>query len=260
MRIPVSRHPSPSRKPDLREGDFLPIPAAEPSVVEAGVLYLVAVPIGNPEDITLRALRILKDVSVIAAEDRKRCEALMQCYGITTPIETLQRREQVDAWQSWLARLHAGHAVALLSDAGMPCIADPGQALVARALAAGLRVSVAPGANAALAALVVSGLPAGQFVFLNFPPRTRTDRAKFFSGLASVTTTMVLYESRSYLLRTLHDLRQVLGAERQIAIACDLTRPTEHVTRGSLAAIVALLGPLNPRGEYALVIGGRPSR
>lgn len=220
-----------------------------------GSLYIVSTPIGHIEDITVRALRVLQEVSVIAAENAAVTRRLLLHYGIETPLISCRPRKGVDFPELVLKRLRDGESVALVSDAGTPCIADPGPAIARKALRAGIRLVAIPGPTAALAALVVSGLHCGRFAFDGFPPRTRSDRPVFFARLAEERRTIVIYETRAHLRDTLIALRDALGAARQILVARNLTRDTETLFYGSLAEAVAAFSAPLP-GEYALVIAG----
>jgi 16S rRNA (cytidine1402-2'-O)-methyltransferase len=221
-----------------------------------GTLYLVSTPIGNLEDISLRALRILREVPLIAAEDARVTRKLLAHFGIGTEVVSYRPSRQPQQTETLLASLQAGRALALVSDAGTPAIADPGASLITAAIARGLPVQPVPGPVAALSALVASGLPVGRFAFDGFPPRRRADRRAFFVALARESRTLLLYESPAYLLATLRDLLAALGRERPIVIARDLTRPGETCFRGTLAQAACHFRTHTPRGEYTLVIGG----
>ena len=243
----------------------------------AGTLYIVSTPIGNPEDITLRALRTLREVTLIGAEDARITRQLLQHYGIVTEVVTYRTRlnspsppapakpgeeEMVNflldgdgsSSNRILGLLHSGHSVALVCDAGTPTLADPGHRLISAALALGAKLVPVPGANAALTTLVVSDLPTGRFAFDGFPPRGRADRQAFFAGLKAETRTLILYETRPYLRSTLQTLLTVLGAEHRITIAQNLTMPSESFFRGTLSKAIATLLPHPPRGEYVLIL------
>lgn len=220
-----------------------------------GVLYVVSTPIGNLEDITLRALRILKEVSIIAAEDTRVTRKLLSHYDIHTPLTSFHEHSRGEKADALVQRLVAGESIAVVSDAGTPLVSDPGADLVTLALERGVSVVPAPGASAALAALVVSGLSAGRFAFDGFPPRPKADRRAFFDGLREERRTIVLYEAPTRVLQTLEELYAALG-DRPIAVARELTKLFEEVYRGTLAGAVANLRERRPRGEYVLVVGG----
>ena len=221
-----------------------------------GTLYLVATPIGNLEDITLRALRILREVPLIAAEDTRHTRKLLTHFNISTSIISYHEHSPQTQRDSILAALTTGD-VALVSDAGTPVISDPGQDLVRAALAAGYPVVPIPGPAAAIAALIASGLPTDHFTFLGFLPRKSTDRRALLEQVRMSPYTLILYEAPHRLLSCLDDLLAVLG-DREIAIARELTKLYEAWLRGSLAAIRARYtsGELTSRGEYTLVVAG----
>lgn len=229
-------------------------PGQEPP---AGTLYVVATPIGNLEDITLRALRVLREVAVVAAEDTRRTRILLSHYGITTPLLSYREQNRAAATRQILERLVSG-AVALVSDAGMPGVSDPGADLVSLVAGLGGRVEVLPGANAALTALVASGLPPAPFTFVGFLSRQRGDRRRQLAALAPRTETLVCYEAPHRLLETLRDLRTALGNRR--AAACrELTKLHEEIRRGNLDDLIAHFTSVTPRGEFTLIISGASS-
>jgi 16S rRNA (cytidine1402-2'-O)-methyltransferase len=221
-----------------------------------GILLLISLPIGNPADISLRALQILTSADLIAAEDIRVARRLLAAHAITAPMVTYRKRADRDTVAPLIERLLAGERVALICDAGTPTIADPGQELVQRAIEKGIPIEAVPGPVAAIVALTLSGLPTNRFAFDGFPPRARTDRQAFFAELREERRTIILYESAGYLRATLRDLAAALGARRQVLVARDLTRPTQALARGTLGEIAADFGK-PPRGEYTLVIEGR---
>lgn len=224
-----------------------------------GTLYLVATPIGNLEDITLRALRVLREVALIAAEDTRHTRKLLTHYGITTPTTSYHQHSPQARREQLLAALASGD-VALVSDAGTPALSDPGYELVRDALAAGYPVVPLPGAAAAISALVASGLPTGAFSFLGFLPRKSSERRAALERFRAATETLVLYEAPHRLSATLADLRVALG-DRQIAVARELTKLHEEWLRGPISRIEAhYTGETAPRGEYTLVIAGAEPR
>jgi 16S rRNA (cytidine1402-2'-O)-methyltransferase len=220
-----------------------------------GTLYVVATPIGNLEDITLRALRILKEVALIAAEDTRVTRKLLSHFDIHTPLTSFHQHTRGIKAEGLVEKLSAGQSIALVSDAGMPAISDPGSDLVTLALAAGITVTPIPGANAALSALVVSGLHTSRFAFDGFPPRTRSDRREFFEALREERRTVMLYESPARILSTLRDLHSTLG-DRPVAVARELTKLFEEVYRGPLTGAIAHFTEHKPRGEFTIVLGG----
>jgi 16S rRNA (cytidine1402-2'-O)-methyltransferase len=221
-----------------------------------GTLYLVATPIGNLEDITLRALRTLREARVIAAEDTRHTRKLLTHFQIATQTISYHEHSGPARTQAVLDALALGD-VALVSDAGTPALSDPGQELVRVAIAAGYPVVPVPGPAAAIAALVASGLPTDQFTFLGFLPRRSVERRALLESVKSTPQTLVVYEAPHRLLACLDDLLAVLG-DRQAAIARELTKVHEEWRRGPLSALRAQCASVAPRGEYALVIAGAP--
>jgi 16S rRNA (cytidine1402-2'-O)-methyltransferase len=181
-----------------------------------GTLFVVATPIGNLEDVTLRALRVLRDVSVIAAEDTRRTFRLLQHYSISTPTTSLHEHNEPHKTPSLIRRLQGGESIALVSDAGTPGVSDPGARLVAAAHAAGLRVEPVPGPSAAVAALSASGFGGDQFLFVGFPPARAQARRKWLTPLAAETRPWVLYEAPHRIRDTLGDMLAILG-DRPVA-------------------------------------------
>lgn len=226
------------------------------TVIATPALIIVPTPIGNLEDITLRALRVLKEADRIIVEDARVTRRLLAHYEITTPLLRYDSLRIAPTLEEIEAQWGAGRSLALVCDAGTPALADPGGRVIQRAHRLGVSVTVLPGANAALTALVLSGLSSGQFVFLGFPPRTRAGRVLFFDALRNERHTLVLYESYAYLTSTLNALREYLGAERGAALACNLTKPDEALVRGTLGEICVQYATRSRKGEYVLVIAG----
>lgn len=218
-----------------------------------GTLYVVGTPIGNLEDITLRALRVLKEVDLIAAEDTRKTLKLLSRYEIHKPLESYHRHSGAPKVERLLEVLQSKD-VALVSEAGMPGISDPGEPLIAAALKQGLLVVPIPGPTALASALVVSGLPSDRFLFLGFLPRVPSDRRRSLKAVASIPFTLVLYEAPHRLLACLDDLESVLG-DRPAAAARELTKLHEEVVRGRISEIAATFRQRPPRGEFTLVIG-----
>lgn len=218
-----------------------------------GTLYVVSTPIGNLEDLSLRARRVLQEADLIAAENARVTRDLLRRCGLSTPVVSCGRRRDGETEEALVARLADGQTLALVCDAGTPGISDPGLALIRLALAQGAAVVPVPGPNAALAALVVSGLPAGRFAFDGFPPRARTDRHAFFQSLRHERRTLLLFETARFLRDTLERLLAVLG-DRPLIVARDMTKPTEEVYRGTLSGAIAHFRS-RLRGELTLVIG-----
>jgi 16S rRNA (cytidine1402-2'-O)-methyltransferase len=225
----------------------------EPPRLAAG-LHLVATPIGNLRDITLRALETLAAADVIACEDRRVTRKLLDHYGIATPLTPYHEHNAAAARPKLLARLAAGEAVALVSDAGTPLISDPGFKLVRATCEAGFPVSTAPGASAALAALAVAGLPTDRFFFEGFLPPKDGQRRTRIAELANIPATLILYESGPRTGRTLNALAGGLGP-RQAAVCRELTKLHEEIRRGDLAALAqAYDGDAEIRGEFTIVV------
>jgi 16S rRNA (cytidine1402-2'-O)-methyltransferase len=225
----------------------------EPSV---GTLYVVATPIGNLEDVTLRALRILREVPVVAAEDTRVTRTLFRAHDIQTPLVSFHEFTSSHRRERLVDRLEEGD-VALVTDAGMPGISDPGFPLIRDALAAGHEVVPIPGPSAVLSALVASGLPTHSFAFHGFLPRTSAQRRTFFRKHADEEETVVVYESPHRITKALADLVAELGEDRPVAVARELTKKFEQVVRGTAGEALEHFTTHEPRGEFTLVIGGR---
>ncbi len=219
----------------------------------AGRLYVVATPIGNLEDITLRALNVLKTVDLIAAEDTRRTLKLLRHYGISQPLLSYHSHNETERLPELIAHLQGGKAVALVSDAGTPGFSDPGTALVARAWEAGVPVTAIPGPAAGLAALSMSGF-SGDVTFIGFLPRQAGKRVDFFGQLAREARVFIIYESPRRLARTLQELSQTMG-DRQILVVRELTKLFEECWRGPLAAVAAeFVGKKDLKGECTVVL------
>jgi 16S rRNA (cytidine1402-2'-O)-methyltransferase len=230
----------------------VPAEALTGTTTETGVLSIVPTPIGDPDDISVRALRVLRQSDLIAAEHPHRMRPLLERHQIATPLQRCgSARSEIDAI---VAHLRHGATVSLVCDVGTPTIADPGVGLVQATLEAGIRVVSLPGPTAITVALAVSGLPAHRFAFDGFPPRGRSDRIAFFTELAAETRAVVLYESAAYLRSTLAMLEHRLGPNRPIVIARDLTCPTEAIWRGSLGTARSWAERGLRRGQYTLVV------
>jgi len=218
-------------------------------------LFLVATPIGNLEDITLRALRILREASLIAAEDTRHTRKMLTHFDISTPLTSYHEHSGPARTEAVVAALSTGD-VALVSDAGTPLLSDPGQALVRATLAAGHDVVSIPGPSAAIAAMVASGLPTDQFTFLGFLPRKSSARRALLARFAQAQETLILYEAPHRLLACLDDLLAVIG-DRQATLARELTKVHEEFLRGRLAVLRADYAHGEaPRGEFTIVIAG----
>lgn len=228
----------------------------ERSSARGGTLYLVATPIGNLEDVTHRALRVLGEVDVVAAEDTRHTRRLLDHYGIRARLVSLFEHNERARVPELVERLREGGSVAVVTDAGSPGIADPGYPLVREAVAAGVRVESLPGPSAVIAALQVSGLPTDAFTFVGFLPPKSAARRRRFEQLSERTETVVAYESPHRIDACLEDLEAVWG-ERPIALARELTKQFEEVLRGTAAEVRAALTADKRRGEMVLVLGGR---
>jgi 16S rRNA (cytidine1402-2'-O)-methyltransferase len=218
----------------------------------AGILYVVATPIGNLEDVTLRALRILREVSLIAAEDTRRTVRLLQHYSITTRTTSLHEHNEREKTPQLLDRLRAGDSIALVSDAGTPLISDPGQTLVGAARAAGIRVESIPGPSAVMAALSSSGLETPEFVFLGFPPTRSKDRKIWFDGLSAQPRLTVFFEAPHRVRRTLVDLGAALGMDRLIAVGRELTKTYEELVVWPIRQHLEYF--TSPKGEFTILV------
>jgi 16S rRNA (cytidine1402-2'-O)-methyltransferase len=216
-----------------------------------GTLYVVATPIGNLEDVTLRALRILREVSVIAAEDTRRTARLLQHYSISTPTTSVHAHNEGSKTPGLIERLRGGESIALVSDAGTPVVSDPGALLVAAAHAAGLRVEPVPGPSAALAALSASGIGGDEFLFVGFPPARAGARLEWLGRLAPEPRPLVLYEAPHRIRATLQDMLAVLG-DRTVALGRELTKAHEELVVRPISGHLAKIG--DGRGEYTLIV------
>ncbi len=226
--------------------------------VESGVLYVVATPIGNLEDITARALRVLREVACIAAEDTRHTGQLLRHFGIDTPLLSLHEHNERARLESIAARLRNGDALALVADAGTPLISDPGFPLVRELRRQGLKVIPVPGPSSVLAALSVAGLPTDRFAFEGFPPAKATARRERLQALAREERTLVLFESSHRIADTLADLAAVFGSERPAVVARELTKRFEEIHGATLGELPAWLAadPYRSKGEFVLVVQG----
>lgn len=222
-----------------------------------GTLYVVGTPIGNLEDITLRALRVLREVALVAAEDTRTTRNLLRHYDIATPVTSFHEYTQAGKVRRLVERIVDGEDIAIVSEAGMPGISDPGYALVAAALAEGCQVTCVPGPSAVLSALVLSGLPAHAFCFIGFLPRRAGERRRRLAELAEARETVVCFESPHRLVRTLQDIVETMGADHPMAVARELTKHFEEVVRGTAAEVLERFTQTPPRGELTLVLGGK---
>jgi len=219
-------------------------------------LYVVGTPLGNLEDLSPRAARVLSEVAVVAAEDTRAAQRLFASFGIHTPAVSYFEGNEAARAAQLVERLRAGEDVALISEAGMPSLSDPGERLVAAAAAAGIAVEVVPGPSAAIAALVGSGLPSARFTFAGFLPREPERRRAELARLRNRPETLVLYESPNRLAATLADAAAVFGDERRACVARELTKLHEEFARASLGELARRYAESGARGEITLVIEG----
>lgn len=222
----------------------------------SGTLYVVATPIGNLEDVTLRALRVLREVSLIAAEDTRRTARLLQHYSISTRTTSLHEHNERAKTPSLLARLVAGESIALVSDAGTPVVSDPGSHLVAAAHAARIRVEPVPGPNAALATLSASGLTGQEFIFAGFPPNRSKARLIWLGRLAQEPRVLIFYEAPHRIRGTLQDMLTTFG-DRLVALGRELTKVHEQLVVRPISEL--LEGLVEERGEFTVVVAGASS-
>jgi 16S rRNA (cytidine1402-2'-O)-methyltransferase len=217
-----------------------------------GTLYLVSTPIGNLEDITLRALRVLREVRLVAAEDTRRTARLLHHYQIETETTSYHAHNEREKAPALLKRLEAGESVALVTDAGTPVLSDPGQHLVQEASQRGIRVEAVPGPSAILAALVASGLGGDGFTFLGFPPAKSEARKRWFAAAAAEPRPFVVFEAPHRIVTSLQDALAALG-DRQLIVCRELTKMHEELIRGSITAAITHFEQHDPRGEFTLV-------
>jgi 16S rRNA (cytidine1402-2'-O)-methyltransferase len=222
---------------------------------QSGTLYIVATPIGNLEDITIRAIRVLKEVRLIAAEDTRRTRILCDKYQILTPLTSLYDQNERGKSGLILKKLQKGDDVAYVSDAGTPGISDPGYILVKEAISLGIRVTPVPGSSALVAALSVSGLPMDSFVFLGFLPAKSVRRRRLLASLKQEERTLVFYESPRRLLSCLQDIDELLG-EREVVISREMTKFYEEFLRGRAGRLITNLKGIQIRGEVTLIVAG----
>lgn len=227
-------------------------------MTKEGTLYIVGTPIGNLEDITFRAVRILQTVNLIAAEDTRHTGKLLQHFQIETSQISYHEHNRLCRQEELLNRLKQGEAIALVSDAGMPGISDPGYELVKTCIEEGIAVVPIPGVTAAITALAVSGLPTDRFVFEGFLASKSKDRRDRLNFLQGETRTLIFYESPHRLRQTLTDLAAILGETRKIVLGRELTKLHEEIWRGTIADAIDLYQrDRQPKGEYTLVVEGK---
>ena len=226
------------------------------SPAPTGTLHVVATPIGNLEDITLRALRVLREVTVIAAEDTRRSAKLLAHFGIPTPMLSYHAHNWRSRLPQILARLELGHPVAVVTDAGTPGISDPGAELVAACVVRGIRVEPVPGVSAPVTAAVASGFPLEPFTILGFSPHRASDRSKWLHELSAITHTVCFFETPHRIRATLLDAGDILG-ERPMMVARELTKAHEELIHGHAAGLAGKLGV--EKGEFTIVVGPAPA-
>ncbi len=223
-----------------------------------GILYIVATPIGNLDDITLRALRILQDVDLIAAEDTRHSRKLLEAHGIETSMVSLHEHNEHYRATKLIERLVLGESIALISDAGTPLISDPGYGIVAMARQHGIDVVPVPGPCAAITALSASGLPTDRFTFVGFLPSKSGARRKALQALQSATSTLVFYESPRRLIDVLQDIESILGADRTVCVAKELTKTFERFVTGQVGEVSKQFeaNPQWQKGEFVVLVEG----
>jgi 16S rRNA (cytidine1402-2'-O)-methyltransferase len=219
------------------------------------MLYVVPTPVGNLEDITFRALRVLKEVDLILAEDTRTSSVLLKHYDIHTPLKSHHKFNEHETSDDMASRMAAGMHVALISDAGTPCISDPGFMLVRSCVEKGVEVQCLPGATAFVPALVNSGLPNDRFYFEGFLPQKKGRQTRM-KILAEQTHTMIIYESPFRLVKTLEQLAEVMGAERRASVSREISKLHEDTQRGTLGELAAHYKQNPPKGEIVLIVEG----
>ncbi len=223
---------------------------------EQGYLYLVATPIGNLEDMTYRAVRILNEVDLIAAEDTRNTRKLLSHYDIHTPLTSYHEHNKFTKGPELITKLNEGLSIAVVSDAGLPGIADPGTHIAQLAIEEGIKVMPIPGANAALSALICSGIDTVKFTFIGFLPKTSKKRKELLETIKTRTETLIFYETPYHLKDMLKELKLVLGENRKASTCRELTKKFEEFTRGSLGELVDYYNENEPRGEFVVVVSG----
>lgn len=224
--------------------------------LEKGCLYLVATPIGNLEDMTYRGVRILSEADLIAAEDTRNTRKLLAHYDIHTPLTSYHEHNKLVKGPQLVEKLKEGLNIAVVSDAGLPGIADPGTHLAQLAIAEDIRVVPIPGANAALSALICSGIDTVKFSFIGFLPKTAKKRRELLTGIKNRTETLIFYETPYHLKDMLKELIQVFGENRQAATCRELTKKFEEFKRGTLMYLQDYFAQNEPRGEFVVIVAG----
>ncbi len=234
---------------------MIPTPAKIKNMAESGILYIVATPIGNLEDITLRALNILRDVDLIAAEDTRHTRKLLNHYGINTSLTSYFEHNKLVKGDFVIGRLRDGRNVALVSDAGTPGISDPGYNLIKAAIEADIKVVPIPGPSAVIAAISSSGLPSDRFIFEGFLPSRDKARKNKLESLKEEERTLIFYESPQRLLSTLQDIRDKIG-DRNLTVSRELTKLFEETLRGKVSEVLAALEGRSTKGEVVIALDG----
>ena len=228
----------------------------EKNKVEGSTLYLVGTPIGNLADMTERAKKVLSEVNFVAAEDTRNSMKLLSCFGIHTELVSYYEHNKRESGERIVARLLGGESCALITDAGMPAISDPGEDLVKLCAEAGVTVRIVPGPSACVSALALSGLSTMRFAFEGFLPAQKGDRRKRLESVANDDRTLIFYEAPHKLRATLTDMEEIFGGERRISLCRELTKLNEEAERTTLSGAVEMYKQKEPRGEYVLVIEG----
>ena len=229
---------------------------SEKNKMEKSTLYLVGTPIGNLADMTERAKKVLSEVDFIAAEDTRNSMKLLSCFGIHAELVSYHEHNRRESGERIVARLLAGESCAIITDAGMPAISDPGEDLVRLCSEAGVTVRVVPGPSASVSALALSGLPTAKFVFEGFLSAQKNERRKRLDALKGEERTMIFYEAPHKLRATLDDMLDAFGKDRKIALCRELTKLNEDTERTTLEGAVNVYKEREPRGEYVLVVEG----
>lgn len=224
-----------------------------------GTLFIVATPIGNLEDITFRAVRILSQVDLIAAEDTRQTKILTNRYQIKTPLTSYHKFNIKSKTSYLISLLKEGKSIGLVSDSGMPGICDPGYELIKAAIDQEIKVEPIPGPSAAITALAISGLPTDSFTFEGFLPKKPGKKAKKLKELKNEKRTIIIYESPYRLVKTLEEIKEILG-DRQIAVGRELTKKFEEISRGKVSQVLVRFREKNPKGEMIIVIKGREGK
>jgi 16S rRNA (cytidine1402-2'-O)-methyltransferase len=223
----------------------------------AGILYIVATPIGNLEDLSMRALRILKEADLIAAEDTRTSGHLLRYYGIETPVTSYHKFNEEGKGEDLVGKLLEGKNIALITDAGTPAISDPGEVLVKKCIKNGITATSIPGSNACITALTLSGQSTRRFSFEGFLPQDNKEKREVLEDLKDERRTMVFYEAPHRLIKTLKSLGETLGEDRSITLCRELTKKHEEVVKTTIGEAIRQADEKEPRGEYVLVVAGR---